>query len=61
MPVTLDFIARQNERIIGELANVRGTLLVLTAKVDTLDAKVARLEDTILIIREDIAALQGAP
>ena len=42
-PVTLEFLARQQERILGELSSMRDDLTVLTAIVQRLDNSHTRL------------------
>jgi hypothetical protein len=42
-PVTLEFLARQQDRMLAELASLRDDVNVLTAIIQRLDAKVIRL------------------
>ena len=42
-PVTLEFLARQQDRILAELASLRDDVIVLTAIVQRLDNNSTRL------------------
>ena len=42
-PVTLEFLARQQDRKLAELASLRDDVNVLTAIIQRLDTKVIRL------------------
>ena len=42
-PVTLEFLARQQDRMLAELASLRDDVNVLTAIIQRLDTKVIRL------------------
>jgi hypothetical protein len=42
-PVRLEFLARQQDRMLAELASLRDDVNVLTAIIQRLDAKVIRL------------------
>ena len=42
-PATLEFLARQQDRILAELASLRDDVIVLTAIVQRLDNNATRL------------------
>jgi hypothetical protein len=50
--VSLEFLARQNERIINDLANLRGAIDVLTAMA-------VRHESSIQAVVQELQALRG--
>jgi hypothetical protein len=57
--ITLDFIARQLERLVNDVASLRDDMSVVMARIERVDGSARRTEDTVRLLTDEIRAMHG--
>jgi chromosome segregation ATPase len=57
--ITLDVIARQIERVINDIADLKADMTVVMARVERVDTSLRRMADEMRSLSDEVRALAG--